>query len=262
MLLFFYFYAMIKEWLRNIRMKYTSEQAYIAQRMLQEQDGWQSHLNNSRKFIADFIKENPSKSINILGSGWLLDVPIDSIIEQFDRIVLTDIYHPKQIINKYSKFPKIEFRTADLTNGVVDLTYSASKRNFNFEEYIAQIKSANSTGYEEETIISVNLLSQLSVFITDHLARKVILNNSQITDIASAIQQNHLNSLPKNRSVVITDFEEEFIDENDQFIGSKPTIFIDIPKNHLTKEWTWKFDSLMTYREDCKTNLKVIAFRM
>lgn len=253
---------MIKEWLRNIRMNYASEQTYIAQRMQQEEGGWQSHLNNSKKFIAEFIKEKSSKSINILGSGWLLDVPIDSIIEQFDRIVLTDIYHPKQIINKYSKFTNIEFRTADLTNGVVDLTYSLNKRNFNFEEYITKIKTIKPNNYEEDLIVSINLMSQLSIFITDYLPNKVTLNNNQLVEIASAIQLNHLKWLPQSRSVLITDYEEEFIDEDNKFIGSKPTLFIDIPRNKNSKEWTWLFDNLMTYKEDCKTHLKVVATKI
>lgn len=262
MLLFFYFYAMIKEWLRNIRMNYASEQTYIAQRMLQEQGGWQSHLKNSKKFIEEFISEHPSKSINILGSGWLLDVPMDSIIEQFDNVVLTDIYHPKQIVNRYSKYPNVEFKTADLTYGAVDLTYAVNKRNFNLEEYLTKIKAINRVNYDADIVVSVNLLSQLSIFITDYLTNKVILNNNQIIEIASAIQLNHLKSLPQNRSIVITDYEEEFVDEDNKFIGSKPTIFIDIPKNIDTKEWTWKFDSQMTYREDCKTYLKVVATKI
>lgn len=259
---FFYFYAMVKEWLRNIRMNYTSEQTYIAQRMQQEQGGWQSHLNNSKKIIEEFIKEHPSKSINILGSGWLLDVPMDSIIEYSERVVLTDIYHPKQIVNRYSKHPNIEFITADLTNGAVDLTYAVKRGNFNLKEYLAKIKAIKPVNYNADIVVSVNLLSQLSIFITDYLTNKVILSNNQIVEIASAIQQNHLMSLPQNRSVLITDYEEEFVDEDNKFIGSKPTVFINIPKNNCTKEWTWKFDSQMTYREDCKTYLKVVATKI
>lgn len=243
-------------------MNYASEQTYIAQRMLQEQGSWQSHLNNSKKFIEEFIIDHPSKSINILGSGWLLDVPMDRIIEQFDSVVLTDIYHPKQVVNRYSKYQNVEFKTADLTYGAVDLTYAVNKRNFDLEEYLTKIKAIKRVNYDADILVSVNLLSQLSIFITDYLTNKVTLNNNQIIEIASAIQQNHLKSLPQNRSVLITDYEEEFVDEDNKFIGSKPTIFIDIPKNNGTKEWTWKFDSQMTYREDCKTYLKVVATKI
>jgi len=105
-------------------------------------------------------------------------------------------------------------------------------------------------------------MSQLSIFITDYLTNKVALDNNQIIEIASVIQLNHLKWLPQNRSVLITDYEEEFVDEDNKFIGSKPTIFIDIPKSNGTKEWTWKFDSQMTYREDCKTYLKVVATKI
>lgn len=243
-------------------MDYASEQTYIAQRMLQEQGGWQAHLYNSQNFITDFISSNPANSINILGSGWLLDVPIDGIIKQFKRVVLTDIHHPKQIINKYSKFSNIEFRTTDLTHGVVDLTYSANKRTFCFQEYIAKIRNTKSTEYYEDIVVSINLLSQLSIFITDYLTKRVRLSNDQLHEIAYAIQTNHLTNLPRNRSILITDFEEEFIDENNHLIGSNPTVFVDIPKNQLTKEWTWKFDTLMTYREDCYTHLRVVATKI
>lgn len=259
---FFYFYRMIRDWLRNIRMDYSSEQVYIAQRMLQEQNGWQSHLNNSQNFINNFVSSNLAKSINILGSGWLLDVPIDSIIKQFERVILTDIYHPKQIINKYSKFSNIEFCTIDLTHGVVDLTYSANKRNFSFPEYIAKIRNTESTEYTEDIVVSINLLSQLSIFITDYLRKKVRLSNDQLREIAHAIQTNHITNLPKGKSILITDYEEEFIDEDNHLIGTNPTVFIDIPKNQSTKEWTWKFDTQMTYREDCQTHLRVAATKI
>lgn len=259
---FFYFYVMIRDWLRNIRMNYASEQMYIAQRMINEKGGWQSHLNNSQRFITDHLKTNASKSINILGSGWLFDVPIHDIIRQFDKVVLTDIYHPKQIVNKYSANKNIEFNTVDLTYGAVDLAYATNKRNFDFDKFIDTIKNIRPTSYNEDLVVSINLLSQLSIFIVDYLSKKITLNNTQIVELTSTIQLNHLKSLPQNKSIVITDYEEEFVDEEDKFIGLKPTVFIDIPRNHFTKEWTWKFDSQMTYREDCKTNLKVVAVKI
>lgn len=243
-------------------MSYASEQRYIAQRMHQERGGWQPHLSNTQRFIADFLSGNRSKSINILGSGWLFDVPIASIIGQFNRVVLTDIYHPRQIVHRYAKHANVEFRTADLTNGAVGLAYSAGRRRFNPEEYIAKVQRLAPVELGEDLVISVNLLSQLSVFITDYLSQRARLSHGQLAAIAAAIQRGHLNALPKSRSVVVTDYEEEFRDEEDGLIGTRPTVFVDIPQDRHTQEWTWQFDTQMTYREDCRTYLKVLATRI
>jgi hypothetical protein len=56
--------------------------------------------------------------------------------------------------------------------------------------------------------------------------------------------------------------EEEYYDEDDKFLGSKPTVFINFPVNSTSKEWSWDFDSKMFYKEDCKTKLKVAAVRI
>ncbi|MGE0076834.1 MAG: hypothetical protein AB7S48_03145 [Bacteroidales bacterium] len=243
-------------------MKYTAEQTYIPQRVLQENGGWQSHLDNTKEYIVTAIKQSNPKTVRILGSGWLFDVPIDYLVEQCDRIVLTDILHPRQVIHKYSNNSKIEFETTDLTFGAIDFAYNSKKQGIHPINILNAIKSIEPISYNEDLVISVNLLSQLNVFITDYLLRKQKISSNQIIDVAQAIQQNHLNSLPINRSILITDYEEEFLNEHGALIGTKPTAFIDLPNNTSTKRWNWKFDTQMTYREDCRTNLKVTATRI
>jgi len=110
-------------------------------------------------------------------------------------------------------------------------------------------------------VVSVNLLSQLSVIITDYLSKKLRLASSQVVEIAEAIQRNHLEMLPVRKSILITDYEEEYYDEDDKLIGSKPSVYTTIPIEER-KEWTWTFDTKMMYKEDCKTNLRVAAARL
>lgn len=250
---------MIRDWLRNIRMDFASEQAYIPQRVIQEQGGWQSHLNKTKEYIVSAIKQNNPKTVRILGSGWLFDLPLDFLLEQCDSIVLCDILHPSQITHKYSSVSKIKFETTDLTFGAVDLAYNL-KRNEVFSVYFNNaLKNITPINYNEDLVISLNLLSQLSAFITDYLVKKQKTSYNQLTGITTIIQQNHLNGLPKGKSILITDYEEEYLDENGLLAGTKPTVYIDIPRSTGTKFWDWQFDTQMTYKEDCKTNLKVIA---
>ncbi|MHC1703796.1 MAG: hypothetical protein AB9846_07800 [Tenuifilaceae bacterium] len=253
---------MILKWLKENQMGFAQIQSGIMRRFLREEGAWTSHLNNSRNYILETVRETKPKSIRILGSGWLLDIPIKELNELCEKIVLDDIMHPAQIVNKYSRFDKIKFEYNDITNGVVDLCYNQKRKNFQFDSFIDQIIAISLKNYSEDLIISANLLSQPSIMFTDYLAKKVKLSNSQIISITEIIQQKIIDALPKGRSILISDLEEEYYDEDDKLLGSKPTVFINFPVNSTSKEWSWDFDSKMFYKADCKTKLKVAAVRI
>ncbi len=252
---------MILNWLKENQMGFSQVQAGIMRRFLREEGAWTSHLNNSRNYILETVKELKPRTIRILGSGWLLDIPIQELSVLCESIVLEDIVHPAQIVNKYSKFSKIKFEYTDITNGVVDLCYTQKRKNFEFNSFLDQIIAVSPKNYSEDLVVSANLLSQPSVMLTDYLSKKVKLSNSQIISITEIIQQKIIDALPKGRSILISDLEEEYYDEDDKFLGSKPTVFINFPVNSTSKEWSWDFDSKMFYKEDCKTKLKVAAVR-
>lgn len=234
-------------------------QAGIMRRFLREEGAWGSHLNNSREYILKAVNEVKPKSIRILGSGWLLDIPIQELIAICDCVVLEDIVHPPQIVNKYSKHSKIRFEYTDITNGIVDLCYAQKRKGFQYNSFINQLNGISLSNFSEDLIISANLLSQPSIMLTEYLTKKLKLSNSQINSIAEIIQQKIIKALPKGKSLIISDYEEEYYDEDDKLIGSKPTLFINLPLNSSKKEWSWDFDTKMMYKEDCKTKLKVLA---
>lgn len=230
--------------------------------MLREEGGWQSHLVNSSDYIREAVKLYMPKTIRILGSGWLLDVPIKFLEENCDKIILTDITHPNQILNKYSSSKKVEFETIDITNGLIEESYQLKKKSYCHQDFIQSVQNSSNLEFNEDLVVSLNLASQLSIFLTDYLSKQVKISNNQAIEIAEAIQLKHFEMLPIGRSLLITDFEEEYYDEDDKFIGSKPTVFAAIPAGNNRKEWIWHFDSKMMYKPDCKTKLRVVAVRL
>jgi len=253
---------MIKEWFRNSRMGFTSGQAGIMRRMLREEGGWQSHLVNSSEYIREAVKLYKPKSIRILGSGWLLDLPVKFLEENCDRVILTDITHPNQILNKYFSSKKIVFETIDITGNLVELGYQQRKKSYSHQDFIQSMQNSPNLEFNEDLVVSLNLASQLSIFLTDYLSKQVKISNNQAIEIAEAIQLKHFRMLPIGKSVLISDFEEEYYDEDDKFIGSKPTVIATIPAGNNRKEWVWHFDSKMMYKTDCKTKLRVVAIRL
>jgi len=243
-------------------MSFFSGQSGIMRRMLREEGGWQSHLVKSREYIQQAVKDQQPKSIRILGSGWLLDVPMQFLLERCEKIILTDIVHPNQIINKYSGYKNVEFETIDITGGIVNLIYNQKKKDFDGNEFTQKISAIKPLVFSEDIIVSVNLLSQLSIILTDFLRKKVKLTNNQAIAITEEIQKKHIEMLPANKSVLIFDYEEEYHDEDGKLIGSKPTVYTTIPEGTDKRGWIWHFDTKMMYKEDCKTTLNVIAIKL
>jgi hypothetical protein len=253
---------MLEKWIRDTRMGYYSGQAGIMRRMLREEGAWQSHLVKTSEFIQQAVKSQQPKSIRILGSGWLLDVPISYLIDRCEKIILTDITHPNQIVNKYSKNTNIFFETLDITGGAAELCYKQKKSGFNINSLISQLSNIKPIDFSEDMTVSVNLLSQLNITLTDYLVKKIRLTDSQIIAITQTIQSKHLEMLPAEKSLLITDYEEEYYNEDNKLIGSKPTVYVPLSTGKERKEWNWNFDTKMMYKEGCKTVLRVTALKL
>ena len=86
------------------RMEYLSDQKGIMNRYLAEADNWESHLKHTRDFIVKCLGEKHYGTMVVLGSGWLLDLPLDFITSRTREVYLLDIVHPPQILKKIVKY--------------------------------------------------------------------------------------------------------------------------------------------------------------
>lgn len=230
-------------------------------RFIREGQGWNSHLNSTKRFIVDALCDLKPQSVRILGSGWLLDAPMEELLSCCQKIILVDIAHPAQILHRYEQNPKVVFETTDLNN-LTEYLFSTPAKSLNFFAVSNQISHSKKPIYTEDLVISLNILSQLNDYPIPVLAKRLKLSQLQADELSKQIQANHLNSLPKGKSVLITDYEEEYDDEDGAFLGASPTVFVDIERGKPAQEWEWYFDTHFIYREDCQTTLKVLAVRL
>ena len=101
------------------RMGFIKDQQGIMNRFIRESSGWQTHLENSRNFISGSFHQTEAETVAVLGSGWLLDVPLEDLIRRFRHIYLVDIHHPVQIRKKTAAMNQVELVEEDLTGGAV-----------------------------------------------------------------------------------------------------------------------------------------------
>lgn len=244
------------------KMDYHSDQQGIMRRYMREKNGWDLHLEKSKKFILKSAITKSKGKVLVLGSGWLLDCPIEELSKEFNEVILADIYHPNQIIKKTSSLNNIHFLNTDITGGLIEFIYKNIKpgKKYFLNSLTNELKSISfKIPNDIDFVISLNILSQLSIIIVDYLKTLSVFKEGELREIAATIQQSHIDILPKNKTCLICDYEEELYDEENRFIGSNPLVFSDMPHGNFTEKWLWKFDTSMTYRDDLKTYFNVIA---
>lgn len=241
---------------------YKADQEGIMNRCIREKNNWKEHLKNTSEYIIKFCELlPPDSSIAILGSGWLLDVPIDYLLKKFHRIYLVDMCHPIQVKHKYKDKPNIIFVEKDLTGYAAEVVRIAANpkpgdiinalMNLQYVNVLADI--------ECDALLSVNILTQLDSLLCDYVSSKNYFPAEQLNNFKKKIQAEHLKLLSTKPSCLISDVEEVFLQRNNTVAFTSDTIKVDWPQGSHSKAWNWIFDSKYMYDPRYKTNLSVKA---
>ena len=237
---------------------YVTDQKGIQNRFVREREHWQLHLDNTKQYILQSAKRSASKkSVAVLGSGWLLDVPVAELAQEFEEVYLYDIVHPEQIVVNMRKYPNVHLVVADLTDGAEEL----AAQSHSFEEFCNSLAHISLTPnlQQFDFVVSVNLLNQLDIILCDYLKEKFSITESELIEIRKQVQQHHVDSLPKGKTCLITDFCEENTSLNGTSVQKKKLLYCSLPTATNMKEWQWIFDTNQTYHEGQNTILKVKA---
>ncbi|MDY6800077.1 MAG: hypothetical protein SVU94_02505 [Bacteroidota bacterium] len=249
--------------LKLSKMKYFSDQKGIINRYIREKDGWDEHNTHCKKFILKSAESKVKGKAVILGSGWLLDVPVEELSRQFKEVVLIDINHPPQVLKKIEQYENVQVKKADITGGLIDYVFNTIKTDKK-EKTKTLLTAGELFSYSlppsADFVVSLNVMTQLNILLTDYMKSSKLYTEGELHQFAIQLQESHANILPKEKSCLITEYEEELYDNDGQLIGVNPLIFVDLPKSKLAEtKWKWKFDSAMTYREDAKTWFNVVG---
>lgn len=246
-------------------MKYISDQQGIIERYLEEHEGWKLHLENTRSFIMDCVKKYTPESVIIMGSGWLLDVPLKELIPMCKRIYLADIWHPRQVRAMIQKYPNCSLVYTDLTGGAVKQVYDLVK-SFRKTGNMESLRSISSSKPElpdkNSYMISLNILNQLDIILVDYIKRFIKYSDEEIREFRKQIQENHLAFLKPGQSCLIVDREEIVSDSKNQVVATKKPVYAELPEGKKRMEWKWSFDQGGAFNKGNKTEFNVIAIEM
>ncbi|MCQ2959860.1 MAG: hypothetical protein MJ198_06705 [Bacteroidales bacterium] len=236
---------------------YVTDQMGIQKRYVRENSLWKSHLENTKNFIVENISLcNERNSVAVLGSGWLLDVPIEELTQKFNDVYLYDIVHPEPVVVKTKKYSNVHLVERDLTGGAIEL----AEQSETFQQFLSYLQEIKCVDWNQfDMVVSVNILNQLDILLCDFLSEKFSASEEQLKEVRRIVQQNHINELPNGKSCLIFDYREENKTVIDNQIQTKDLLYCTLPESSCCREWDWLFDSSQMYHKGKNTILKVKA---
>lgn len=246
------------------RMGYFTDQSGILNRYRREQKYWDTHLQNTRNFAMEAMQGKERKSAAVLGSGWLLDVPLEEMSRYFEKVCLYDIRHPATVKRKAKQMGNVELTVCDISCFAFPVyRYAKQYRKSKVRPPISDIQPENGldlSGFD--FVFSCNILNQLDILLIDYMYQFFDLSREETDTFRSNVQQYHINLLPRSHSCIVADYREVTLTPDGKEISSKTTVNHPITQRTDARRWTWEFDTKMTYYRDRMTFLETLGIEI
>jgi hypothetical protein len=243
------------------RMGYFGDQSGIIRRYRREREHWDTHLRNTRQFVIQAMPGKDRQSAAVLGSGWLLDVPVEEMSRYFEKVYLYDIRHPAETKEQIRPLANVELRVCDISCFARPVyQYVKQYRNSSNRPPVSTIQSQavpDTAGFD--FVFSCNILNQLDILLIDYLAQFFELSHEETVVFRSNVQQCHIDLLPRNRSCMVADYEEITCTPEGREISRRTSVHHPVTQSPDARRWIWEFDTKMTYYENRKTYFKVLG---
>jgi hypothetical protein len=241
-----------------------SDQAGILRRYNREKYAWENHLNQTKSYILSCASGANKGRCAILGSGWLLDVPVAELADLFHEVWLFDIHHPKSTQAKLSHLRKIKRVECDISGFASEIYRIAKNKKRTIDDFQElDIQPAFAYNLSEfDFVVSCNLLNQLDIILVDYLKRKKHILPEVEKKLRAAIQGFHLENLPVGKTCLVSDVEELWMNQKKEIIQENTLVYTNRLPDVCEKEWIWDFDTHYTYVSEYLTSFQVKAYRL
>lgn len=246
---------MLREWITHRltpapeavkRLGYLKEAIAIRERYRRCRQAWKAHLDRSRRFVLWAAANCPRQDrITILGSGGLLDVPLDDLAGDFAEVVLVDIVQTPAVRAWAAHYPNVEVVEADVT-GLVDAIAGGTVPEAPPTPHIPE--------GDADMVVSLNLLGQLPLIPVHHVAQ------DKAAAFAEQVQRAHLRALQAlpGRVCLITETAREWVadgavEETEPALGE-----IRLPEPE--ESWLWELAPAPELEPDRDLRLKIAAY--
>ncbi|WP_413290124.1 hypothetical protein [Bdellovibrio sp. HCB337] len=254
---------MILEWLEYLRTKSTKtakDWGYVYQnislkfRSRRCAKAWKSHNENCREFVRGHLAKTQPKSIVVVGSGLLLEVPIEALLATAEKVYLVDLVHAPEIRRLAAKHPQIELIERDIS-GLLGLlkkgTGPFQLKNIPWKQLpVWDLPKV-------DLIISANLLSQIPLMISEALP----MTSETYEKFARSVRDQHIERLfgQSQKVLLFADFETRYIGHDGQRIKTE-MYNVNLQDLKFDREWIWEISPFGETSKDYKIEMLVRGY--
>lgn len=226
------------------RMGYLYEALGLKCRYKRHSVCWHSHIEKTRQFVLSAVNKGQNRDkVVILGSGLLLDVPLEELSSIFREVVLIDIACLPEVFSRIKKYNNVRFLRFDLTI-IAETLYQNVLHGRQELPYVRPV--IPEIDKETGLVISLNILSQLSIVPRKYVLEKFPrIEKEHVETWCRQIVEAHyafLISLPCN-VCLITDYQYTKRDRDGRIIAQGSTLYgISLPEPN--DSWTWNIAPL------------------
>jgi len=234
---------------------YPADQQGIINRYLRERGQWDNHLWRCRKYINETVRYYKPPLVTILGSGWLLDIPLEELAGKCRKVNLVDLMHPRQVKHKVSKLGNVKLYEQDISGGLLKEIWRSYREGGDVNSIRMPLYEP---GFEAGMVFSVNILTQLDSLPADYLVRKKVMTYKELRQLRQGMQRSHIRYLEASDSVLISDYIEYLKTEN-RVTECNELLFSSLPEGRRIEEWIWDFDNSGNYYSGKRVSFGVKA---
>ncbi|TWD51113.1 hypothetical protein FB480_10575 [Agrobacterium vitis] len=211
---------------------------------------WAEHEQNTKRAILAAASQiDMRRTVVVLGSGLLRDVPIVELARAFDHVVLVDLVHVASVRSWVAAkgLKNVNFIERDLS-GYDDVKAGKVPEPLDFLRRVPWL----------DFVISANLLSQIAMGAKKQLDKEP--SGTMPEDCLPQLIRAHLDGLAQvaAKTCLVTDIAFEVIDRTGKLREQTDLLFgVDVPEP--TAAWDWPVVPLGEESKDYRIVHKVIA---
>ncbi|GBU16704.1 MULTISPECIES: hypothetical protein [Methylobacterium] len=213
------------------RLGYVAESVALRSRSRRCRRAWAPHLERTRSVILAASDGLPHRrTVAVLGSGLLDDVPVKGLAERFERVLLVDAVHPWATRLAVRRWANVRLVHADLS-GAAELLLGKSS---SLSDPLAVLRGET----DLDLVVSANLLSQLPILPLDACERP---GGPRRPDLGREIVAAHLAALSslEARVCLVTDVSETELDREGR-VTDRLDLMHGVPMPEPDQVWDWE----------------------
>jgi hypothetical protein len=221
------------------RMGYLSEILGIRTRYRRCREAWEPHLARSRAVVCKAAARcRVRRKALILGSGLLLDVPLDDLARDFREVILVDLIHPWHSRWRRRWHENVRLVAEDIT-GLAEQTYNVATQRGAVLPRAEPVLFLDDS--EIDLVASMNLISQLPYIPAAYLNKCGVHAPDVVEAFAGDIVRAHLAYLRRFTGVValIGDMER-LTCHPDGKVVKRLDAMRGVPFPTPDEEWEWR----------------------